>query len=244
METIIVIPARMASTRFPGKPMAKINGIPMIQMVWQQAIAADIGDVYVACSEKEVEQLIFEVGGQAIMTEPDLPSGTDRIYAALKKINIPKNLENVINLQGDMPLIKPEYISKTLEPLKNNFTIGTLATNLEDKQTNDPNITKVRLKWTNNKIAEAEDFFRDHQIDDNNIYHHVGIYSYTLESLNKFINLPKSKSEISLNLEQLRAMDANIKIGVSYVPNVHAGIDTKEDLIKAENIILKKNERN
>ena len=118
MKCIILIPSRMASTRFPGKPLVKINGIPMIQRVWQQAINSEIGDVYVACSEKEVYDLIISVGGKAILTDPNLPSGTDRIYSAFKQIKNSSQIECIINLQGDMPIIQPEHIQKVIKPIR------------------------------------------------------------------------------------------------------------------------------
>jgi len=131
MKTIIMIPSRMASSRFPGKPMVKINGKPMIQRVWQQAINCNIGDVVVACSENEVFDLITNLGGKAILTNPNLPSGTDRIYSALTKMPEHKEFDFVINLQGDMPIIKPQQIKKVINPLKHKYSIGTLATNLK-----------------------------------------------------------------------------------------------------------------
>ena len=121
MKNVIVIPSRMASTRFPGKPLVNIDGIPMVQRVWQQAINSKVGDVYVACSENEVFDLISKLGGNAILTDPDLPSGTDRIYSAYLKIENLPDIECIINLQGDMPLIKPHQIKKVIEPLKKQY---------------------------------------------------------------------------------------------------------------------------
>ena len=234
----------MSSKRFPGKPMAKINGIPMIQMVWEKAKASRIGEVYVACSEQEVFELITNIGGNAVLTSPDLPTGTDRIYQAFKNIDSKDQIDAIINLQGDMPLIDPADIQKVLNPLKKDFTISTLATNLKDDQIVNPNVTKVEVSWVDNNVGLAKDFYRTKKYINKNTFHHVGIYGYTPNSLNKFTNMKKSKNEINLNLEQFRAIDANINIGVTYVPNILFGIDTKEDLIEAQNIILQKNEKN
>ena len=118
MKSVVIIPSRMASTRLPGKPLMQIDGIPMIQRVWQQAIASKIGDVFVACSEIEVHDLIVSNGGKAIMTDPNLPSGTDRVYSAFLKIKNNKDIDVIINLQGDMPLINPEHILKVIDPIK------------------------------------------------------------------------------------------------------------------------------
>ncbi len=237
MKSVIIIPSRMASTRFPGKPMAKINGIPMIQRVWQQAINSKIGDVYVACSENEVFDLISNLGGDAILTDPDLPSGTDRIYSAFLKIENISDIECIINLQGDMPLINPEHIKKVINPLKQNFQIGTLATNLTKEEIKNPNVTKVIINWNEKNLGEAKEFFRKKNVVDHKLYHHVGIYSYTVDSLKKFVNLTRSENEISLKLEQYRAIDAGMKIGIIYEKEIPQSIDTKEDLLKIESII-------
>ena len=243
MKNVIIIPSRMASTRLPGKPLMPIDGIPMIQRVWQQAIASKIGEVYVACSEIEVHDLIVSNGGKAIMTNPNLPSGTDRVHSAFLKIKNNKDIDAIINLQGDMPLINPEHILKVIDPIKRNFAIGTLATNLNDNELNNPNVTKVEVDFKKNETAQALSFYREVTIENKNLYHHVGIYSYTPDSINTFINLPKSKNEIDLSLEQMRAMDSNIPIGVTYVPEVPMSVDTKEDLINIETNIREHNDK-
>ena len=242
MKTIIMIPSRMASSRFPGKPMVKINGKPMIQRVWQQAINCNIGDVVVACSENEVFDLITNLGGKAILTNPNLPSGTDRIYSALTQMPKHKEFDFVINLQGDMPIIKPQQIKKVINPLKHKYSIGTLATNLKRDEVSNKNVTKVSVKWDKNNIGQAKEFFRYKNKIDENTFHHVGIYSYTINSIKDFVKLPTSKNEKLLNLEQYRAMDAGIGIGVTLENNIPPSIDTKEDLNLIETIIRENNE--
>ncbi len=237
-----MIPSRMASSRFPGKPMVKINGKPMIQRVWQQAINCNIGDVVVACSENEVFDLITNLGGKAILTNPNLPSGTDRIYSALTKMPEHKEFDFVINLQGDMPIIKPQQIKKVINPLKHKYSIGTLATNLKKDEVSNKNVTKVSVKWDKNNIGQAKEFFRYKDKVDENTFHHVGIYSYTINSIKDFVKLPTSKNEKLLKLEQYRAMDAGIGIGVTLVNNIPPSIDTKEDLNLIETIIRENNE--
>ncbi len=244
MKSVIIIPSRMDSTRLPGKPMIKIDGIPMIQRVWQQAVNSKIGDVYVACSEKEVYDLITSIGGKAIITDPNIPTGTDRIYAASHKIKDINEIDNIINLQGDMPLIKSKIIKKALEPLYKNYSIGTLATTLQSEENENPNVTKVEVEWLNYEIGTAKNFFRLSNNISNQLCHHVGIYSYTRSSLSKFVKLPRSKNEIINKLEQFRALDSNIEIGVTFTPDIPISIDTKEDLITAENIIRAWNEKN
>ena len=237
MKTIIIIPSRMASTRFPGKPLVKIAGIPMVQRVWQQAISSNIGEVYVACSEIEVSDLINGLGGKAILTDPNLPSGTDRVCSAFQCLPNSSEIECIINLQGDMPLINPDHIKKVIDPIKKNYSIGTLATNLKKEEYSNSNVTKVNVDWKEKNIGTALDFFRLKNQIDKNVYHHVGIYSYSAKSLLNFVNLPKSKNEISLKLEQYRAIDAGLNIGVKYVNEIPPSVDTKEDLITIKSII-------
>ena len=244
MKSIIIIPSRMASTRLPGKPLLKIDGIPMIQRVWQQAVNSNLGEVIVACCEKEVFELITSLGGIAILTDPSLQSGTDRVYSALDNYNVNNKFDCIINLQGDMPLIKPEQIKKVIEPIKNNYEIGTLATNLKNHEKLNPNVTKVDIIWKDNNIGKAKEFFRTKSYINNNSLHHVGIYSYTKKSLTNFVKLPKSKNETLLKLEQYRAMDAGINIGVFFEKDIPISIDTKEDLITVESIIRAGNDKN
>ena len=244
MKSIILIPSRMSSSRLPGKPMLKINGKPMIQNVWEQALKTKIADVVVACSENEVFDLINNLGGKAILTNPNLPSGTDRIYSALLKIDKLNEFDYIINLQGDMPLIRPNQIEKVIEPLKENYSMGSLVTTLKKDEEQNKNITKVVVDWQENNVGKAKEFYRIKDKVDKNTYHHVGIYSYTKESLSTFVNLPKSSNEILLNLEQCRAMDAGVSIGVIFEKDIPISIDTKEDLITAESIIRANNEKN
>ncbi len=244
MKSIIIIPSRMDSSRFPGKPLAKIDGIPMIQRVWQQAISSNIGMVYVACAEKEIYELIIGIGGKAILTDPNLPSGTDRIHAAFQLVDDSSEIEYIINLQGDMPLINSNDIKKVIEPLQHKYSIGTLVTNLKSKEYENSNVTKVKVDWKNNNHGKAIEFFRFKNNIKRETYHHVGIYSYTKKSLLEFIKLPISKNEKSLNLEQYRAMDAGMSIGVSFVSDIAPSVDTKDDLITVESIIRANNEKN
>ena len=242
MKTLIIIPARMASKRFPNKPMALIDGKPMIQRVWEQAISSKLGDVLVACSEIEVFEYIKSLGGLAKMTDPELPSGTDRIYEALKKINNAETYESIINLQGDMPIIEPSDIEKVNIPIKQGFDIGTLVTNLLHNQLKDKNITKAQVKWIKKyKLGKADDFFKSFlKTDLDNIYHHVGIYSFRFETLKKFVNLIRSKNEIERQLEQMRALDSKMTIGVTYVKDIPISVDTIEELKEIENLIKNK----
>ena len=244
MKTLIAIPARMASVRFPNKPMVMIDGKPMIQRVWEKAIESNLGKVIVACCEDEVFNLITSIGGQAILTNPDLPSGTDRVYEAIKNLDGISQYDSIINLQGDMPLIRSNDISKVNISLKQGFDIGTLITDLTNIEKKDPNITKAKIDWIKKDlIGKAIDF--DRSISNTiNVYHHVGIYSFRYDSLKKFVFLSPSKNEKKLKLEQMRAIDANMTIGVSYIKEVPLSVDTKEDLFYVEKIIKNYNEQN
>ena len=244
MKTAIIIPARMASQRFPNKPMAKINGTPMIERVWRQGINSKVGDVYVACSENEVFNLIISKGGKAIMTDPDLPSGTDRVFAAFNLLENKDDYESIINLQGDMPLIDYKNIQSANIPLHNGYDIGTIATDISSNEIKNENITKVTVDWKEEGVVgNSIDFYKSIKTEVTNIYQHVGIYSFKPSALKKFILLPPSKNEIDRKLEQLRLLDAGIKIGITYVENVPISVDTVEDLILIENILKNKDEK-
>ncbi len=241
MKTIIIIPARMASQRFPNKPMALIDGIPMIQRVWEKAKLANIGEVVVACCEKIVFDKINSIGGSAIMTNPDLPSGTDRVYEIINNHPIANQFECIINLQGDMPLVNPNDIQKVSILLMQGFDIGTLVTNISKEEEKNINITKARVNWIKrDNIGEAIDFYKKPKNILNNIYHHIGIYSFRINSLKKFVDLKPSENELFHKLEQWRALDSNMTIGTKYIDESYFGVDTEEDLLKAENIIKDK----
>ena len=160
MKPAIIIPARMASQRFPDKPMAKINGIPMIERVWRQGINSKAGDVYVACSEDVVFDLIISKGGKAIMTDPNLPSGTDRVFAAFNLLKNKDDYESIINLQGDMPLINYQNIQSANIPLQNGYDIGTIATDISAEEIKNENITKVFVEWKEKGVVgNSLDFY-------------------------------------------------------------------------------------
>ena len=243
MKTLILIPSRMASKRFPNKPMAIIQGKPMIQRVWEQAITSKAGEVIVACSEKEVFDCIHSLGGSVVLTDPALPSGTDRIFEAVKNYNKIDQIDSIINLQGDMPIINPSDIKKVNQPLEQGFDIGTLVTDLKKDQLENLNVTKAEINWIKKyHIGKAESFYKSSKIDEKEKYHHVGIYSFRYETLKKFVSLPPSKNEKKYGLEQLRALEADMTIGVTYVKDVPISVDTKDDLLNVEKIIKEEND--
>ena len=243
-NTIILIPSRMSAQRLPGKPLLEVNGLPIICHVVKKAQETQIGDVIVATEDQEILNQVKKHKGEAILTSKNPQTGTDRIWEAFKKLNL-KNIDYVINLQGDEPLINIEDIKK-LDHLikKNNCQINTLATNIEDKKLFDSvNTVKVQTekKLEIENFSVAQNFSRLTDTRSQNIYHHIGIYEFGVSSLESFTNLSQSENEKKFKLEQLRAMDNNIKINVTYASSKVIGIDTEEDYIELKKIMEYKN---
>ena len=235
-NTAIIIPTRLGAKRFPNKPLAKINNVPMIIHVLNRAKESKIGEVLVATPDDEIFQVVKKNGGKAVLTKSDHPSGSDRIYEAYIK-ELKNNVDLIINLQGDMPNIKPNSISK-LEKLmrSNDCDIGTLASPIEDKdEITDMNVVKVEMDeiLKDDDFFKAKDFFRiKKDLNHKKIYHHIGIYAFTNIALTKYVKLARSKLEIQRNLEQMRAMENNMVIKVGFSDSTPLGVDTKEDLAK------------
>jgi len=235
-NTAIIIPTRLGAKRFPNKPLAKINNVPMIIHVLNRAKESKVGEVFVATPDNEIIQIVKNNGGKAILTKADHHSGSDRVYEAYIK-ELKNNVELIINLQGDMPNIKPNSISKLVKLMQNNdCDIGTLASYIKNKSDIiNPNVVKAHtdqvLKGDN--FLTAKDFFRvKKNFNNEKIYHHIGIYAFTNIALTKYVKLDRSKLEIERNLEQMRAMENNLIIKVGLCPSLPLGVDTKEDLVK------------
>ena len=233
-NTAIIIPSRLAAERFPNKPLEKINNLPMIVHAINRAKESQVGEVFVATPDDKIFDIVKENGGQPIMTKNDHLSGSDRIYEAyLNKLN--ENIDLIINLQGDMPNIKPSSISK-LEKLmrEKKCEIGTLASVLKSKdEINDPNVVKVQVEedLSDSSFIYAKDFFRiKENLINEKIYHHIGIYAFTNVALTKYVKLSRSKLEIERKLEQMRAIENNINILVGLSDSSPLSVDTKEDL--------------
>jgi 3-deoxy-manno-octulosonate cytidylyltransferase (CMP-KDO synthetase) len=240
-NTIVVIPARMASTRLPGKPLADINGQPMIVQVWRRAVEADVGPVLVAAAEMEIAQVVQAHGGDAIVTDPALPSGSDRIAAALALRDARRTFTHVINLQGDLPTIDPLAVQRCLAGLTNEgVDISTIAAPItEMADVANPNIVKVIAPLSEDREAAfARDFLRNPGPEYGPHYwHHIGIYAYRRESLERFIRLPISIRETDRRLEQMRALDNGMKIAVVRVDTVPLGVDTPAELEAARRML-------
>ena len=241
MKPIILIPARMASSRLPGKPLADIAGVPMIVRVWRQAMAAKVGPVVVACAEREIAQAVELAGGRAVLTEPDLPSGSDRIYAALNAVDRSYEHDVIVNLQGDLPAIDPAAIRACIDALVvTGADIATLAAKIEDEADADnPNVTKAVVSWdVTGARGLAHYFTRAHAPSGPGpVYFHIGIYAYTRDALARFVGLLPSPLEIRERLEQLRALEAGMKIAVALTGEVPLSVDTQDDLDRARALL-------
>jgi 3-deoxy-manno-octulosonate cytidylyltransferase (CMP-KDO synthetase) len=237
MNPIVLIPARMASSRLPGKPLADIAGRPMIVRVWERAVAAGVGPVVVAAAEREIVEAIEGAGGRAVLTEPDLPSGTDRIRAALEVMDVGREHDVVVNLQGDLPAIAPETIRAAVDALAaTGADIATLAAEIEDKADFDnPNVTKAVVAWaTGGDVGRALYFTRARAPSgEGPLFHHVGIYVFTRTALDRFVETQPSALEKRERLEQLRALEAGMTIAVARVDEVPLSVDTPDDLERA-----------
>ena len=240
MKTLVIIPSRLSATRLPGKPLLKINGLSIISHVFKKAEEANIGEVIVATGDQEIIDDVKKNGGQAILTNNQHQTGTDRIYEAIEKIDN-SNIDLVMNLQGDEPLMNIDDIRNlNNQMIKNNAELGTLASNILEKEFyQNQNIVKVitNENLNNSNFPEAIDFMRKISDSRKNVYHHLGIYCYQKETLKNFISFNQSSNEVKHKLEQLRALDNNIKINVALAKSSPIGVDTEEDLIAIKKIM-------
>ena len=240
MKTLVLIPSRLAAKRLPGKPLLKINGLSIISHVFQKAEKANIGEVVVATSDQEILDDVKKNGGQAILTKKEHQTGTDRIYEALQIFGN-QNIDLVMNLQGDEPLINVEDIKNLNNHMKKNkYQLGTLASNILKKDYyKNQNIVKVITKENLNmkNFPEVLNFKRFVNEQNKNIYHHLGIYCYQVQALKNFTSLSQTTNELDNKLEQLRALDNNIKINVALAKSSSIGVDTKEDFLAIKKLM-------
>lgn len=240
-KTLILIPSRMSATRLPGKPLLKINNLSIISHVVLKAKSADLGRVVVCTEDQLILEDVLKNGGEAILTSNHHKSGTDRIFEGYQKLGI-KNVDYILNIQGDEPSInKNDIINLNNMMIKTNSNIGTLAAEIKDETIfANENIVKVETKESLNhdNSSLALSFKRNHTAKKKkNIYHHIGIYAYTVNTLEKFVNLNQTKNEIEQNLEQLRALDNNLEINVSLAKSSPIGIDTNKDYVALKKIM-------
>jgi 3-deoxy-manno-octulosonate cytidylyltransferase (CMP-KDO synthetase) len=240
-NTLIVIPARLQATRLPGKPMLDIAGVPMIVQVWRRAVAADAGRVVVATDSVDVLAAVEAAGGEAVMTRADHVSGSDRIFEAITRVDADARADFVVNLQGDLPTLEPHLVAACLAPLAEPAAdIATLAAAITDEhERTNPNVVKVvgsplpgtgRLRALYFTRATAP-------WGEGPLYHHIGIYAYRRAALARFVSLQPSPLEQREKLEQLRALEAGMRIDVSVVDTVPLGVDTPADLERARRLL-------
>jgi 3-deoxy-manno-octulosonate cytidylyltransferase (CMP-KDO synthetase) len=233
MNNLIIIPARLESTRLPNKPLADIKGLPMIIHVLNKGLESSCGDVIVATSNIEIYDVVRSYGEKAIMTNPDHPSGSDRIFEALNIFDPDKQYKNIVNLQGDLPTIDPYLIKLTFQLIENNqdADISTLGGSINDEdELANPNVVKAYVEKVDQTLY-AKDFVRSPKgYNKEKLFHHLGVYGYKRRSLEKFIKTKQSKREQDLKLEQLRALDNGMSIVIDLINKIPIGVDTEDDL--------------
>ena len=240
---VVIIPARLAATRFPKKPLAEIHGAPMIVHVWRRAVEADIGPVLVACGDEAIAEAVTDAGGTAIMTDPNLPSGSDRIHQALNYWDADSAYDAIVNVQGDLPTIDPNLISTVLDPFNEaEVDITTLAVEITDeRERTDPNVVKavIALASSQARIGQALYFSRATvpSASGGPHYHHIGLYGFRRTALDRFVGLPPGRLETLERLEQLRALEAGMRIDVALVDTIPLGVDTPADLRRAQALL-------
>lgn len=240
MPCLIVIPARLKATRLPDKPLADIGGEPMIVHVWRRAVEADCGPVLVATDAEAVRDAILQAGGEALMTRPDHPSGSDRVFEAVLARDPAGKLGAVVNLQGDLPTLDPALVHACLKALsEGEADIGTIAARIvREEERTDPNVVKVVGTPVAGSVLRALYFTRaTAPYGEGPLYHHIGIYAYRRDALERFVSLPPSPLELREKLEQLRALEAGMRINVGLVDTVPLGVDTPRDLERARELL-------
>ena len=233
---IVLIPARMSATRLPGKPLADIHGAPMIVHVWRRAMEADVGPVWVAADDARVVEAVAAAGGKAIMTRPDHASGSDRIFEALSAVDAAKAYDVVVNMQGDLPTIERSVVRACLAPLADDAVdIATLATPIvREEEKDDPNVVKAIGTELSATRLRALYFTRARAPwGEGRLLHHIGLYAYRREALSRFVAAPPSPLERREKLEQLRALEAGMRIDIALVDTAPLGVDAIGDLERA-----------
>lgn len=240
MSTLILIPARMASTRLPGKPLADIAGAPMIVHVARRAAEAGLGRVVVATDTEAVAKAVRSHGYEAVMTRPDHESGSDRIFEALTILDPERQVETIVNVQGDLPTIDPEIIGAALRPFEDkSVDIATLGVEIvRDEEKTNPNVVKIVGSPLSGMRLRALYFTRaTAPWGDGPLYHHIGLYAYRRAALERFVTLKPSPLERRERLEQLRALEAGMRIDAEIVQSLPLGVDTPHDLERAREIL-------
>lgn len=240
MNPLVLIPARLASTRLPLKPLADIAGAPMIVQVWRRAREADVGEVVVAADSQEIVDAVAAAGGRAVLTDPGHPSGSDRIFEALGRADPDGRHDVIVNVQGDLPTIEPEAVRAALSPLDDPAVdVATLAAVISrEEERNDSNVVKVVGSEVGPRRLRALYFTRaTAPWGDGPLLHHIGLYAFRRPALERFVALPPSPLELRERLEQLRALEAGMRIDAMLVDTVPLGVDTPQDLERARALL-------
>ena len=238
---IVVIPARLQATRLPRKPLADICGEPMIVHVWRRAVEAAIGPVLVACAEEEIAEAVRSAGGMAVLTRPDHPSGSDRVFEALESFDPERRFGAVVNVQGDLPTIDPAVIKAVFEPLADpDVDLATLVTEIrEPSERDNPNVVKAVVSADPGAARGRALYFSRAAVPsgDGPLYHHIGLYAFKREALSRFVALPQGVLERRERLEQLRALENGMRIDAALIDTVPLGVDTPDDLERARALL-------
>lgn len=237
MNPVVLIPARLAASRLPGKPLAEIGGVPMIVHVLRRAEAAGVGPVAVACGDEAIAEAVRAAGGRAVMTDPALPSGSDRVWAALQILDPVAAHDVVINLQGDLPSLPPAFLRAVLAPLADaSVDISTLVAPVGSaEEAAAASVVKAVCAFADGCDVAPALYFSRVAVPggDGPLWHHVGIYAYRRAALARFVALQPSPLEVREKLEQLRALEAGMRIAVARVDHAPFGVDTPADLARA-----------
>jgi 3-deoxy-manno-octulosonate cytidylyltransferase (CMP-KDO synthetase) len=240
-RTLVVIPARMQSTRLPGKPLADINGMPMIAHVWRRAMEANVGRVVVASDSQDINAVIHAAGGEAVLTRLNHASGSDRVFEAVGLIDAGDAFDVILNLQGDLPTLDPRTARACLQPLQQaGPDIATIAVEIRrEEERSNPNVVKLVGTPTGTPGRLRALYFTRATAPSGEgpLYHHVGIYAYRRPALQRFVELPPSTLERRERLEQLRALEDGMRIDASIVDTVPLGVDTPADLERARQLL-------
>lgn len=240
MNPIVLIPARMAATRLPGKPLLPIAGVPMIVQVWRRAREADVGPVVVATDDPRIAEAVEAEGGRAALTREDHPSGTDRIHEALETLDPDGRHDAIVNLQGDLPTVDPRIVGAALVPLADpEVAMATLAAVIaRDEERTDPNVVKLVGTEVAPGRLRALYFTRaTAPWGDGPLHHHIGLYAFRRAALRRFVALPPSRLERREKLEQLRALEAGMRIDAMVVDTVPLGVDNPAELARARTLL-------
>ncbi|MEA2756292.1 MAG: 3-deoxy-manno-octulosonate cytidylyltransferase synthetase [Aliidongia sp.] len=242
MNPLVVIPSRLASTRLPDKPLADIHGVPMIVHVWRRAVEAEIGPVVVACGDRAIAAAIEAAGGHAVLTDPDHPSGSDRVWEAIGRIDPAANHDVIVNVQGDLPTLGGGLIRRVLDPLRfePEADIATLVCPIADPiRDSGPSVVKAVVSWSpHTGIGRCLYFSRANvPAGPGPLLHHIGLYAYRRTALCRFVALPPSELEQREKLEQLRALEAGLRIDAAAVATEPLGVDTPADLERARRML-------